>query len=351
MAKDKPNNERTEREFQLDVNQAVANTEGEIFEDALSDEPLENDGDTSLEEMGEGLEGDDLEEGEGPDEETGDKEADEETEGDEEEPAEGEEAEAAEDDEEEQPRDQQGRFEDRQPPDRREIPLKAERDRRREAEERAERLERELAEMRGRVDEVSRRVNAPPPQVEQPRPSKPDMFADPDGYDRWVREEARREAQDLVSQRIQAYELQQQQVKEARVNANLAQAASSDRGWEFGAAYNSLVGLDKQNPAHRAIVQRIFDAPDPGKELFNWWDENGGEDYRERIRAQLLPRQDRGNSRQRSQQPRHETRLPESLRRTPPSLNSARGGQRQEVQDPEMMDDSDDSVFRFAARR
>ena len=43
MAKEKPNNERTEREFQLDVNQAVANTEGEIFEDALGDEPLEND--------------------------------------------------------------------------------------------------------------------------------------------------------------------------------------------------------------------------------------------------------------------------------------------------------------------
>src|ERR1700722_2475734 len=63
-------NERTEREFQLDVNQAVANTENEIFDDALGDEPLDNDGDTSLEEMGEGLEGDDLEEEEGPDEET-----------------------------------------------------------------------------------------------------------------------------------------------------------------------------------------------------------------------------------------------------------------------------------------
>ena len=47
----KANNERTEREFQLDVNAAVANTETEIFDDALGDEPLDNDGDTSLEEM------------------------------------------------------------------------------------------------------------------------------------------------------------------------------------------------------------------------------------------------------------------------------------------------------------
>jgi hypothetical protein len=44
-------NERTEREFQLDTNQAVANTEAEIMDAALGDEELENDGDTSLEEM------------------------------------------------------------------------------------------------------------------------------------------------------------------------------------------------------------------------------------------------------------------------------------------------------------
>jgi hypothetical protein len=367
MAKAPTPNERTEREFQHDVNQAVANTEGEIFEDALGDEPLENDGDTSLEEMGDGLEGDDLEDEEGPDEEADEEEA-EEAEGEGEEPAEGEEAEAAKDDEEEPPRDERGRFEDRQPPgqppSRR---LAEESQRRREAEERATRFERELAELRGRVDEQSRRP--PQPQVEQPKPPKPDQFADPEGWERYIRDEARRDAEKLVTEQMQAYQQQEQQRLNAHFDQSMGEAAQGERSEELDAAYGRLKSLDPKNPSHVAIVQGIFRASDPAAALFRWWDRNGGTQYRaseeyqnrvqdkldraeqdaERYRSLLPGRQ---NSRQRSQQPRHETRLPESLRRTgPPSLNSARGGQRQEVQDPDMMDDSDDAVMRYAMRR
>src|SRR5882757_9888462 len=56
--------ERAERELNADVNDAIARTDGEVFTDAMGDEPLGEDDDTSLEDMGEGLEGDQLDEDE-----------------------------------------------------------------------------------------------------------------------------------------------------------------------------------------------------------------------------------------------------------------------------------------------
>ena len=348
----KVNNERTEREFQLDVNAAVANTETEIFDDALGDEPLDNDGDTSLEEMGEGLEGDDLEEeGEEETEEEADEEGgeEEEAEGDEAEEAEGDET--AEDEEEEQPRDQRGRFEDRQPADRRGIPssrLREEAQARRDAEERSVALERQLAEMNGRMAELSARVNAPPPKVEQQRPPKPDQFADPEGHEKWMQDEFDRKLEErsaaLRDSLRQEWNQQQQQQRDRLVEETFARAANGPRKWDFKAAYGELVTRNPQDPRNQQLVQSIQNSRDPAAALFEWWDEYTADeavDYRS-------PRQE---SRQRSQQPRHETRLPESLRRSPPSLNSARGGQRQETTDPEMMDDSDEAVARYAFRR
>src|SRR5882762_6218041 len=49
--------EQTERELQTDLNHAVAETEAEIFDEATGSEPLDNDADSSLEAMGDGLEG------------------------------------------------------------------------------------------------------------------------------------------------------------------------------------------------------------------------------------------------------------------------------------------------------
>ena len=51
---------RTEEEYRTDVNRAIADTEDEIFREAMSDEEPDNDGDNSLEEMGEGPGGDHL---------------------------------------------------------------------------------------------------------------------------------------------------------------------------------------------------------------------------------------------------------------------------------------------------
>jgi hypothetical protein len=344
MPNNMPDKERTEREYALEVNQAVANTEEEIFGDALGDDPLENDGDTSLEEMGEGLEGDDLEEedkaGEQAEEEGG-KEA-KAPEGQELEQIETEDEEGdAEDQEAEPERPQRG-----VPPGR----LREESERRRAAETEVATLRQQMAEMNGRMTEISTRVNAPPqPAKVEQKTEKPDMFADPEGYERWIRTEAVKDAKVEIDQRFTAFQQQQQERATERVNNALAEAAKGERSFEFGPAYNQLIGLDPKAPANRALVQRIFESSDPAKELFEWWDNNGGQEYRDQILERLAPRQ----SRQRSQQPRHETRIPESLRSSsqPPSLNSARGGQRQEVRDPEMLDDSDESTFRFATRR
>jgi hypothetical protein len=109
--------ERSEKELSRDINAAIAGTEDEIFTDAMGDDELDNDGDTSLEEMGEGLEGDHLDkDGEGDDEDAGDEEDAEDKDAEEED-------EASEDDEEnevrageeEQVRDDRGRFDRREP--------------------------------------------------------------------------------------------------------------------------------------------------------------------------------------------------------------------------------------------
>lgn len=341
-------NERTEREFALDVNAAVANTEDEIFSDAMGDEPLENDGDTSLEEMGEGLEGDDLEEGD----EAEETEAEPEGDGDE---ATEEEAEAAEGEEAtpETPRDQQGRFEDR----RGAVPsgvLREANEKRRAAEEREAAKDRQLAEMRGRLDELSIRVNAPPkPAAVQTKTEKPDMFAEPEKYEQWLQEQADKRAEAKINERFGAFEQRQQQERETRLNENLSLAANGERGFEFQAAYRAVTSLDPKVPQNRALVQRLINSPDQGKAFLDWFEDNGAEEFRESIAQQLglvpgrrAPAQNgqRQQPRQQSQTPRHEVRLP-------PSLNTARGGQRQQVQDPEMMDDTDNSVFAFATRR
>jgi hypothetical protein len=351
MAKAEPN-ERTEREFQLDVNQAVANTEDEIFTDAMDDKELDNDGDTSLEQMGEGLEGDDLEETET--EEEGDAESEESEEGDKE-TAEGTETEDA--DSRDQARDERSRDNGQQ--DRRGVPpgrLREEAQARRAAEEREAAKDRQLAELTGRFNELSARVNAPPrPVTTEQKSEKPDMFADPEKYEAWLMAEAEKKAEAKLEQRFGAYEQRQQQERENQLNENLAQTANGERGFEFQAAYRALTSLDPKDPANRATVQRLIKAPDQGKAILDWFEENGADDFRASIAKQLglVPSQrdqQRGNgqqrptSRQQSQQPRHETRLP-------PSLNTTQGGGRQEVRDPEMMDDTDDSVFRYAARR
>lgn len=330
--------QRTEREFQLDVNQAVQNTEEEIFSDALGDEPLEEDGDSSLEEMGEGLEGDDLDE----DEEEADEE-DEEEEAEEADEDEGEEPEAEEADEAEPEQPQRGRPQ---------VPLRQEREKRRAAEEReraalteAAELRRQMAEMNGRLTEISARVNAPAPKPETKPTPKPDMFADPEGHERWLMAEAERRAEQRLEQRFQTFQQQQQFERETILNDNLNATANGQRGMEFQAAYRAMTSLPRDaNSA--ALVTRITRSPDPGQAILDWFQDNGAEEWRSDMARQLgfeEPRRRNGSRERVPQQPRHEVRLP-------PSLNAARGGGRQQINDPEMLDDTDESVFRFATR-
>lgn len=341
--------ETSEREYTETINAAVKSTEQEVFADALGDDELENDGDTSLEEMGDGLEGET---------EDGDtEEADDGEEGEAEAAGEdGEEAEAAESEEDagdETGQQPQGDARGRQPA----IPpgrLRQEAELRRATEERNQALERELANMRGRLDEVSARVNAPPQRAAAEPPPKPDMFADPAAYEQWVLNEATRQADARIEQRFGAFQQQQQAQREQFVNQSLNLAARGERGFEFTAAYNALTSLDPKNPQNQALGMGIFQAPDPAKALFDWWDANGGQDYRDQVAARMgfQPQQQRQRSQGREQgQQRQAIRHEIRPGRTLPSLNGATGSNVHRTADPEMQDGSERSVFDYGSRR
>ena len=53
--------ERADREENADINEAIARTDSEVFTDAMGDEPLDDEAGTELEDMGDGLEGEELE--------------------------------------------------------------------------------------------------------------------------------------------------------------------------------------------------------------------------------------------------------------------------------------------------
>src|ERR1700761_4049045 len=152
--------ERTERELNQDINAAIAGTEDEIFREALDGELDENDGDRSLEETGEGLEGDVLDEDDIEVEDDLKPETDE----DEEDEEDSEDEEEDEEEPEEQPRDERGR-QPQIPPAR----LRAESERAREAEQR-------VAILEARLNDLQQRVNVPPapPKAEPVAAPKPD---------------------------------------------------------------------------------------------------------------------------------------------------------------------------------
>lgn len=336
--------ERTERELNQDINAAIAGTEDEIFQDALDGNLDDNDGDTSLEDMGEGLEGDHIDEEVDAEDDVGPEKAEEVEEEEDEEESEDETEE--EDEPEEQPRDQRGRFEDKAaiPPAR----LRAEAQQRRQAEQREQELQRRYEVLEARFNDMQTRLNAPQPpkKDEQPAP-KPDMFADPEKYEQWVLDQAEQRAAKRLETQLAERDRQQQEINNRRVDESLSSAARGERGFEFQAAYNRLTALDPRNPQARSTVQSIYNSPDPARALFDWWEENGGPEYREQILAQLAPRQQRSDRRPVQQQPRHEIRGPKPLR----SLNSAHGSNSQRVSDPDMLDGSDSSVFDYATRR
>jgi hypothetical protein len=354
--------ERSERETNQDINAAIAGTEDEIFRDVMEGDPDDNDGDHDLEDMGEGLEGEHLEDEDAEEEaEEGDEDAEEDESGPSEEDGDEDEVQAG---EQEQTRDERGRFErdePRIPPGR----LRAEADRARQAEQREQEWQRRHEVLEARFNDMQARINTPPPQRADPQapPPKPDMFAEPEKYEQWVLDRAdERAAQRMQAVFNQRDEAQRQQFND-NVERSMAAAERGPRGFEFRAAYNALLQLNNTNPQDRSTVQSIVYSRDPAGALFEWWDANGGEAFRETLIAQLQGRNNRDQGDRRGTQarreredrstdryeerPRHVVRPARPMR----SLNGAAGGSSHRVSNPEMLDGSEGSVFEFATRR
>lgn len=244
---------------------AIKNTEAEIFRKATdAAEPSEGDeeGDQSLEEIGDGLEG----QVEPEEDEAGDDAEDDEAE---------EKADKADDDETEKPeakgddaqRDDKGRFAEEGKGDVR-VPLKVARQQAREAEERAkiaeterDAVKTEMATLNAKLDGILAGLNRPVQQPPKPQeqPQKPDMFADPEGYEKW------RDARE--SERIAGLE----KSFSTRFVDNSLAAAHEQHGDTFTKAYQAITSQNPQDPAARALVARIWSAPNPGRAMMNWW--------------------------------------------------------------------------------
>lgn len=367
--------ERSEQEFRQDVNLAVANTEAEIADFAMDDEEQDNDADTSLEEMGDGLEGDDLIEDDTS--ETDESEDDQDSQ-DDTAAGDAEEAGKVEDDrvaargndQNGQRQGQQDQARDGQrgapaiPPGR----LRESNERARSAEDRAARLERELAETRGRLDQLATQVNTPRPrqdqqqQEERPDP-EPDIFANPQEWRTWNDRQTQKQIKDAVTAAVGGVRQDLQARDEDRINTAFVQARSGPRGYEVDPAYRALMtSLDPRNPRDRAVVQRITSSADPAAALFDWWESNGAKDFRTQMARDLgyeppdddgyqdQRPQGRGQQPRRQQQSRNGQQRPRQVYRGPVSLNGAGGGGRQTITDPDALDDSDPAVMRSVWR-
>jgi len=385
--------ERTERDYQLDVNTAVANTEVEIFTDAMGDDELDNDGDTSLEEMDDGLEGN-TEAGDQTEGDEGDEQL-EAAEGDEGDEPEGDADDLEQIDDGTDQGDQGQRRGEQRQPERHEIrrpgvPPAVHRDVRHQArenlrraetaEERADRIERELAEARGQIQVLTQMAPRQQPQQRQEqRPDpEPDVIVDPQGWREWNDRRTQERIQAGVREGIGAFRQEMQQRDEGRINQSFGELAQGPRRSEFNAAHQTLLTLDPRNPQNQATVRRIVNSPDPGAALMDWFEDNGAEEWRaevaeqlglgdlyEQSRQQQQSRQrggngNRQNGRQnggRQQQSRQEQGQPRQVYRVPRSLSDAGGGRGGNSRDgagtnfdPDAMDDSDESVFRSAMR-
>jgi hypothetical protein len=303
---------------------AIAGTEDEIFSDAMDKEQDDNDGDRSLEEMDD------------DDSSSEDDEGDEDDEDSEGEADDGDDDEVGDDDDVSPPADRKP--EGRVPPHR----LREETARREvaEAEARAARAERDA--LNARLTALERGA----PRAEAPQaPAKPDIFADPEGYERYVIAQADRAAETRF------------------LNASLADAADQ-HGEKFTAAYKALTSLNSADPTDRATVQRIISAPNPGRAVMKWHSEQAllrevGSDpdaYRQKVAKEIMQDPEfrqRVIDGMRGEANRGDGGRPRTAIRIPRSLSEAggRGGQSPRTRDPDATNNTDASVFEYATRR
>jgi hypothetical protein len=187
------------------------------------------------------------------------------------------------------------------------------------------------ADTRAQLDLVMRELaalkTAPRPEPVKPadpvKPQRPDIFENPDGvYD--FLERAIRDAVTPITQ----------QTQNQRVETSLAIAHAVHKD-VFEKAYGAMTALNPQDPEARATVQRIMAAPNPGDAMISWHKRNQtlaevGDDptaYRERIaketreaamkdpefRKALLAEMRGEAANGADGQPRNVTKLPRSL--------------------------------------
>ena len=295
--------ENAEREL---LGNAIADTEREIADDALGLTPEERNGDRSLEEFDDDL----------PDD------ADDDAESDEDEVEAAGEDEGAEGDRRAAPEGQEDRQDRRD--DRRGVPSsrlreQSERTRQAEAQAREEREARIRLEERLAALERNGRPNGQQPEG----PQKPDMFADPEGYERWLRSDIDR------------------QNNERRVNGSFSEAAE-EHGETFQTAFQALRATGDPN-----LVSSIVGSHNPGRELMRWHDRQGllrdiGNDpaaYRQRLAQELLSdpefrKQALTGMRKDAMRGDGDEAGPRTRTRLPPSLSSASGGGSHRGRDP-----------------
>lgn len=337
---------------------AMANTESEIFTEAMGDEELELDGDTSLEEMDDpaGEETDPEGDEEGDDDDTLQAGEDDGTD-------DGEDNDQRGDDRRDQANDQgRGRQERQERPSYR-LPPVDPRDQR-------------IADLEGRLA----RVEAPRTEQrqEQQAPAElPDPVLDPAGFREGIAAQIRAENQASTRTAI----------LESNFRATEAAYGRENRGDEFQLAASQLNELSQRartDPHAAAAVRAIVNAPDPGHALMQWAEDNldlenfrqEAADRRIQEAARLLgvdpadleglapqqrqaerprrqeARQDRTSP---ERQPRGEQRQQQPAQRGGrrlPSLNSAGGvgreGGNSRNLDPNGFDGSEDAIFTFA---
>jgi hypothetical protein len=310
---------------------AMANTESEIFTEAMGDDEDENDGDTSLEQMEDPV-GDDEEDA---GEEEGDEEGQEEA-GDEAEP----------------PREavREPPPQDRWAPGYRLPPVDP-------SAQRISELEARLA----RMEAPRQEQQAPPPPQELPDP-----VLDPTGFREGMAAQMRAEYQQATRTAI----------LENNFKATEAAYSRENRRDEFTLAASQLNELSfraRTDPNAAATVRGIVNAPDPGYALMQWAEdtldlENFRQEQAERNREQaarllgvdpadlegIAPQQAQrrpSESQQRGQQDRAPAQRGRGTPRLP-SLNSAGGvgreGGNSRNLDPRGFDGSEESIFRDA---
>lgn len=317
------------------LTEAMARTDEEIMAEAFAEEQPDNDGDRALEDMGDGLEGNEVEPPT-PEGEEG-EEADEGAEGEEASGDAGKEGDKT-PPEPEEPKDARGLR----------AALRDERTKRQAADTALETLRAEsktsLDTMNARLDRALSALEAKPakPADATRAPSMPDPIVDPEGY-----------AAAIASRSAQQYTLR-------RVEETFADAHEA-HGKEFEAAHTAMGALDRSNPTDRATVQRIATAANPGKALMTWHRQQValkeiGTDpaaYKQRLRDELL--KDPETVKAVIAKARGEAANPgggapaRNITRLPQSLNSARGGGSAREADPSLeTDNSDAAVMKYA---